>query len=179
MSDYSGSTLALLLGVAAVILAAFAYNPVIPTNTYISAYSNVTQTILANNAANVRHDIVSVRNGIELVTGTNSYFLIKRSGIYKIIPSIQFKGTNKDTIYIWIKVNGVNVPDTTTATVLQANNEEGVITTEYLLSLNKNDTIQVWAFALTRNWSVNVIAATDPYPQAPGIITNMYALEFT
>ena len=176
----SGYNTAIFFSIVAIILAALTYNRYqVPTSVLMSAFSNTDQTLVAGVAANVAHTTVSVNNGILLESpGPSSYFLILRRGTYKIIPSLQFLGAQKSILYIWLKVNGVNVPDSTTATVFQ-NNDEGVVTTEYILNLDKGDTVQVWAYDATRNVTVNHIDAAGPYPAAPGIITNMYALRFT
>jgi hypothetical protein len=175
----SPATTAILFAVIALILAALTFNRYqVPTSVLMSAYSVTDQTLVAGVAANVAHTNIVTNNGIALESpGPASYFLIERRGTYKIIPSLQFLGTQKSILYIWLKVNGINVPDSTTATVFQ-NNDEGVVTTEYILELDKGDSVQIWAYDATRNVTVNHIDAAGPYPAAPGIITNMYALRF-
>jgi hypothetical protein len=179
MVDSTGPILAILFALVAVIISTVAYNKVIPTQTFITAYSDIDQAITGGTAANVQHTQSNLSNGIDLVTGTGSYFQVHKSGIYKIIPSVVFLGGNpKDTLFIWLKVNGVNVPDSATATKY-ANGDEGVITTEYILQLQKEDTIQIWAFVAGGSTAtIKTIAANATYPRTPGIITNMYALSF-
>lgn len=149
------------------------------TGTCATAYSTSDQTLVSGTAANIAYDTVPFSYGITVTTGANSAFVVQSAGIYKIIPSVQLLSAGNTSLAIWIKVNGTNVPDSTTLT-LAKNNEEGIITTEYLLSLNAGDSIQVWAIAGAANCVVNYVAAggsgANAYPAAPGIITNIYRI---
>lgn len=150
------------------------------TSTCATAYSTSDQTLTAGTAANVAHDTVPFSYGIVVTTGAGTKFTVPESGVYKVIPSVQYLGVMGNAgLTIWLKVNGNNVADTSTYTVVK-NNEEGVITTEYLLQLNAGDYVQVYAIAATQNVLVNHIAAggsgANAYPAAPGIITNMYRI---
>lgn len=151
-----------------------------PTATCATAYSTVDQTLAHGTAAVIAHDTVPFSYGITVTTGANAKFTVATAGVYKIIPSLQYLGNNGNTgITIWLKVNGTNVADTATYTVVK-NGEEGVITCEYLLEMNAGDSVQVAAIATTQNVIVNYIAGggsgANAYPAAPGIITNMYRI---
>lgn len=150
-----------------------------PTTTCATAYSTSDQTLTAGTAANIAHDTVPFSYDISVSTGASGYFRVPATGIYKIIPSVQFLAVGNGSITIWVKVNGTNVPDSSTLTLFK-NNEEGIVTTEYLLSLSVGDQVQIWALAQTANCVINYIAAggvgANAYPAAPGIITNMYRI---
>jgi hypothetical protein len=149
------------------------------TGTCATAFSTADQPLVAGTAANVAHDSVPFSYGIAVVTGANSYFQVPASGVYKIIPSLQILGGGNGRVTIWIKVNGVNVPDSATLTLFK-NGEESVVTCEYLLELNANDQVQIWAVTASANASVEYHAAggsgANAYPAAPGVITNMYRI---
>ncbi len=149
------------------------------TGTCATAFSTSSQTLIAGTCANIAHDTSPFSYGITSVMGVNGYFQVPATGIYKIIPSLQVLSAGNGKISIWMKVNGVNVPDSATLTLFK-NNEEGVITCEYLLSLNAGDQIQVWALAQSANCNIHYIAAggsgVNAYPAAPGIITNIYRI---
>lgn len=150
------------------------------TTTTASAFSTSTQTLVAGTAANIAHDTVSFAyGGVTVVTGANGYFQVPTAGVYKVIPSIQFKAAGNGKLTVWVKVNGTNVPNT--ATLLDApNNSQGVFTTEFLLELNANDQVQFWGLATSFNLEVTYIAGggsgANAYPAAPGVITNMYRI---
>lgn len=148
------------------------------TATTATAYSTSDQTLTAGTAAVLAHDTVPFSYGIAVTTGANSSFTVPARGVYKIIPSFQYIGSGGNTgLTIWLRINGTNVPDTSTYTIAK-NAEEGVITTEYLLEMNAGDSIQIVALTSTHNVLVNYIAGggsgANAYPAAPGIITNMY-----
>jgi hypothetical protein len=149
------------------------------TSIYASAYSTADQSISAGIASNVAHDTAGVSSGITITTGASGYFTILETGIYKIIYSVQVLGAGNGGISVWLKVDGVNVPDSTTFT-LYKNGEESVICTEYLLSLTAGQELQVWAASSGATCIINYIppGGTSPnnYPAAPGIITNIYRI---
>jgi hypothetical protein len=148
------------------------------TATLATAFSTSDQQLVAGTAVNVRHDIVPFSYGISVVTGTNSFFWVPARGIYKIIPSIVLKGVGNGNITIWIKVNGVNVPDTSTRTAYKTG-DEVVITCEYLLPLEPSDQVQVWCLATTDAVIDHIDAAgtgSNAYPATPGVITNIYRI---
>ena len=150
------------------------------TSTTATAFSTSSQTLVAGTAANIAHDTVPFSyGGITVVTGANGYFRVPTTGVYKIIPSIQYLASGNGKLTVWIKVNGNNV--TNSATLLDApNNSQGVFTTEFLLELNAGDQVQIWGLATSFNMNVAYIAAggsgANAYPAAPGIITNMYRI---
>ena len=151
-----------------------------PTATCATAISTSDQTLAHGTAAIVAHDTVPFSYGITVTTGANTMFTVPATGVYKIIPSLQYLGNNGNAaISIWLKVNGTNVADSTTYTVVK-NAEEGVITCEYLLEMNAGDYVQIAALATTQNVIINYItgggSGANAYPAAPGIITNMYRI---
>jgi len=151
-----------------------------PTATCATAYSTVDQTLAHGTAAVVAHDTVPFSYGITVTTGAGAKFTVPATGVYKIIPSLQYVGNNGNAaLTIWLRVNGTNVADTSTYTVVK-NAEEGVIVTEYLLEMNAGDNVQVCALATTQDVIVNYISGggsgANAYPAAPGIITNMYRI---
>lgn len=149
------------------------------TSTTATAFSTLSQTLFIGTAANIAHDTVPFSYGITTVTGANGYFQVPTTGIYKIIPSIQYLSAGNGTLTVWIKVNGNNLSNS--ATFLHTtNNNQGVFTTEYLLELNAGDQVQVWGLATLHDCVVRYLAAggsgANAYPAAPGIITNMYRI---
>ena len=150
-----------------------------PTAVTATAFSTSDQTLVVGTAALVRHDTVPFSYGITTTTGAGGSFTVPSDGVYKIIPSVQLLGTNQGTVTIWIKNNGSNVPDTATLTHFKQN-DEIVITCEYLLELSAGDALQVWAIAQGNGCVINHIAgggvAPNDYPAAPGVITNLYKI---
>ena len=150
-----------------------------PTATCATAYSTSSQSLTAGTAAAVRHDTAAFSYGITTTTGAGGSFTVPAAGVYKIIPSLQILGAGNGAINIWMKVNSSNVANTTTHSHFKQN-DEMIITCEYLLELNAGDSIQVWALAENANCSIDYIAAggsgANAYPAAPGVITNLYRI---
>jgi hypothetical protein len=150
-----------------------------PTATCASAHSTASQGLTANISENIQHDVVDFAYGITAVTGPSGYFEVQSAGVYKIIPSLQLTGVGNGNIHMWIKVNNVDVPNTTTYMTFK-NGDKHVLTTEILLELLANDQVQVWTQAsVTGNIIEYIIpggTGINAYPAAPGVITNMYKL---
>ena len=149
------------------------------TSIYASAYSTADQTITPGTASNIAYDMAGISSGIIVTTGASGYFTILETGIYKFIYYAQVLGSGNGGISIWLKIDGANVPDTTTFTLFK-NGEETIISTEYLLSLTANQQVQVWATSIGSACTINYIepggTAPNDYPAAPGIITNIYRI---
>jgi len=149
------------------------------TGTCATGFSTSDQSLTAGTAALVQHDTVGFSYGITTTTGASSSFTVPTAGVYKIIPSLQCLGAGNGDLTIWIKVNGSTIANSATRTAFKQN-DEVVITCEYLLELNAGDYVQVWALATTANCTIDYIAGggsgANAYPGAPGVITNMYRI---
>jgi hypothetical protein len=128
---------------------------------------------------NIRHDVADFQYGITVHTGDTGDFEVPSAGVYKVIPSLQITAAGNGHIHVWIKVDGVNVPNSATYMSFKTGDHD-VLTTEILLELNANQKVQVWAQASTNAATIDYIAGggTGPndYPAAPGVITNIYKL---
>jgi hypothetical protein len=114
------------------------------------------------------------------------------SGIYKITYSLQFVNTDNDihNAAVWLKVNNVDVPRSTTVFTLQARKSAGVYNflcgySEVVFSLEAGDVLELY-WAVDQAYSVSpaadgiymehLAAQTSPYarpavPSAIGSIT--------
>lgn len=151
--------------------------PTGPNSTSIcaTAYSTSSQTLSANTPVDIRHGVVGFAYGITVSTGASGYFQVPSAGVYKIIPSIQIRPSGSGNIHVWVKVNGINVPNSATYLSLKTGDNQ-VFTTEILLELNADDQVQIWAQSSINDTLIDDIAGNEVIPAAPGIITNMYKL---
>jgi hypothetical protein len=149
------------------------------TPSYITAFGTTDEPLTAGTAANIAHDTSPFSAGITLTTGANGGFTVQNAGVYTIVPSVQILSGGNGSMTVWIKVNGANLSDSATLT-LAKNNEEGIITCEYMIQLNAGDFVQVWGIAQNANMTINYIPAggsgANAYPAAPAIITNMHRI---
>ena len=107
---------------------------------------------------------------------------ILKAGVWKFAYSVQLDKNSGgvDYVDIWIKVNGTNIPRSSSRATIQSQNGEVFVYCEYILSLNLNDTIQVY-FASPDD---TVLAAyfapqgTPPndIPAVPAIISTLVQL---
>ena len=99
--------------------------------------SNVTQSGSASISQSVQFDTTDLSYGVTLSNG--SRLNIANAGVYSITFSAQILAdTGADTIYIWLKKNGTNVPESATKLALR-NNEEAVMTVNFLVEAANND----------------------------------------
>jgi hypothetical protein len=71
---------------------------------------------------------------------------VTKAGVWKFAYSVQLdkSGGGVNSVDMWIKINGSNVPRSSSRTTVQGNNGENFVMCEYILDLNLNDKIQVY-----------------------------------
>jgi hypothetical protein len=90
-----------------------------------------------------RFNTTAEANGVSLLDGTKVQ--VAYGGVYNIQFSIQIVKTdaNIDNTYIWLRKNGVDVPDTNTEFALNTNNSAGVMAWNFMMTLAPNDYIEL------------------------------------
>lgn len=116
-------------------------------------------------------------NSVRVVTdGTHlTRITVDETGIYNMAFSLQFQKTssNAKNVWVWPRVNGVDVPDSATKLTLQGSSAAAVAAWNFFLNLTANDYVQLM-------WAVNdtdiVIlheSATGFCPEIPSAILTM------
>ena len=133
--------------------------------------SNVTQSGSANVSQSVNFDTTDVSYGVTLSDG--SKLNIQNAGVYLLTFSAQvLADSGADTIYLWIKKNGTNVPESATKLTL-ANNDAEVATVTFVNEVAANDYYEV-AWQTTNGDAVLYTeAATGNIPAIPSIIVTI------
>lgn len=139
----------------------------------------------ANTATIVQWSVVEEGNGFTLNAGNTATANI--SGVYKITYSLQFANNDNqahDSI-VWLKVNGVDVPRSTTIFTVPARKSAIIPTyvcgySEVVFSLNAGDIVGLWwgtdqaatSGGATGNYIYYQAAQTAPmaYPAVPSAI---------
>jgi hypothetical protein len=146
-------------------------NSVAITGYYGSFYSTVNQTAAAANTAYaMTFNNTDSSNQIAVVS--NSRITFKNRGIYNLQFSAQIRQTSGSphTIWIWLRKNGVNVPNTTGQTVIQGSKGELVPAWNYIVSVLGGDYVElVWAVEDTST-RLAYDAATAFAPATPSVI---------
>ena len=153
---------------------------------FISASDSAIQyATAANTPTIVQWSVVEEGNGFTLNAGNTATANV--SGIYKITYSLQF-ANNDNAIHdsiVWLRVNGVDVPRSTTIFTLQARKSALLPNyvcgySEVVFALNGGDTIGLWwgtdqaatSGGATGNYIYYQAAQTTPmaYPAVPSAI---------
>lgn len=108
------------------------------------------------------------------VSQSGETIVVKRSGVYKILASLQCDKTTGSAgdLEMWIAKNGTAVPNS--ATRIQINqNQELVMAVEWFLNLNANDTIAVVGYSGDTGLRAVSFPVASPVPAIPSIITTI------
>lgn len=154
--------------------------PLFINGSFYSTASQLQTGGVANTPTPIVFDTTAVSNGIAL-TGTPSEIKVTQNGLYEFAFSCQLDKTGGgiDVCDIWLRKNGVDIPDTTSQTVVAGNNGETVLTVPFYLNLVANDVLEVVFASGDATMAISYFPAWvtpgDPYdrPAVPGIIANM------
>jgi hypothetical protein len=150
-----------------------------PVGYYGSFIDTTTQTAaVINTAYPVKLGVTELSNGVSIVNNLSSNptrITIANAGIYNIQFSLQLEktgGSGNMTTDIWLRKNGVNIPNTTGKVVLtgSANASPTIAAWNYVIDASSNDYFELmWA---TSNVNVEIVknAAIAPHPLVPSAI---------
>lgn len=142
---------------------------------YGSFYDTTTQTAAAiNTAYAMTFNTTDLSFGVTRGSPTSRIY-VDRPNIYNIQFSAQLDKTTGGVglVWIWLRKNGVDVPDSTGFVRLQGNNAELLAAWNYLTQLNAGDYIEImWEVDDT---SVQILyeAATAVHPATPSVIVTV------
>lgn len=156
-------------------LQALALNP--PPKQYLtprygSFYDTTTQTAAAiNTAYAMTFNTTDLSNGVTIGSPTSRVY-VDRPNVYNVQFSAQLdKTTGGDAlVWIWLRKNGTNVPDSAGQLRVQGNNSELLAAWNYLVQLNAGDYIELmWEVDDT---SIQILydTATAVHPAVPSVI---------
>lgn len=112
-------------------------------------YDTTTQSLSAINTAKaVTYNSSTVENMVTKDVTDTSLIITTTPGYYNFQFSAQVAKTSGSTSFIWIwpRVNGVDIPDSNTKLAIQGANAEIVAAWNFVLPMNANDQFQLmWA----------------------------------
>lgn len=142
------------------------------TPRYGSFYDTTTQTAAAiNTAYAMTFNTTDLSQGVYIGTPTSRVY-VDRSNVYNVQFSAQLDKTagGVGIVWIWLRKNGVDVPDSSGQIRIQGNNAESIAGWNYVIQLNDGDYIELM-------WEVDDIsvimlaeAASAVHPSVPSII---------
>ena len=119
----------------------------------------------------VTFDTTDVSNGVYIGSPTSRVYVDER-GIYNFLFSIQLDKTTGGVglIWIWPRINGVDVPNSNSQLRLQGNNNEQLATIGYFFKLNAGDYVEVMYAVDDVTVQLTSFASSAFYPAVPSII---------
>lgn len=144
-----------------------------------SFYSTLSQAALAINTAyamTLNNTDTAVTNGVSIVSG--SRMTVATAGVYNLQFSAQLdrvSGSGTDTVDIWFRKNGVDIPNSNTKITMtgNANACKTVSAWNFITDMVANDYIEImWA---TTSTTIQIIyeAASSPHPATPSLIATL------
>jgi hypothetical protein len=139
---------------------------------HASYYDTTTQTNPVADAVNL-FTYNSVETEFQITRGTpTSKIFVNNTGIYNFQFSAQLDktGGGASVVYIWPRINGINVPNATTKVVIDGPNNEIVPAWNFVLVMKAGDYFELaWQSSDT---AVVILAeaAASNYPAIPSII---------
>jgi len=148
------------------------YTPNLRRRSYGSFLDTTTQTAAAiNTAYGMTFNTTDLSNGVYIGSPTSRVY-VDRGGVYDIQFSAQLDNTSGGShlIYIWLRVNGTDVPTSASQTRLKGTDGELVAAWNFLYNFNAGDYFELmWSVSDT---SVQILAqaAAAPVPAIPSVI---------
>jgi hypothetical protein len=143
---------------------------------HYGAFSDTTTQVAAsiNVAYGMVFNTTDSSNGVSVGSPT-SRLVADFQGVYNVQFSAQLDKTSGSAanIYIWLRKNGTNVPNTTTVVTLQGSSAKAVAAWNYIVQLDPAQYVELmWA---TDDTDVKILAATatSVWPATPSVIATV------
>ena len=139
---------------------------------YGSFLDTTTQTAgTINTATPITFNTTDLSRGVYLGTPTSRVY-VDTEGVYDFQTSLQLDSTvaTDEHFYLWIAVNGTDVPNSASTVRLKGNNSESILALNFFLSLNAGDYVEFYFSVTDLGVRVQYVAATPPVPAIPSII---------
>jgi hypothetical protein len=143
---------------------------------HYGSFSDTTTQVAAsiNVAYGMVFNTTDSSNGVSVGSPT-SRLVADFQGVYNVQFSAQLDKTSGSAanIYIWLRKNGTNVPNTTTVVTLQGSSAKAVAAWNYIVQLDPAQYVELmWA---TDDTDVKILAATatSVWPATPSVIATV------
>jgi hypothetical protein len=124
-----------------------------------------------NTAYAITFDSAPIANGISIGTPA-SRIVVSESGLYNFAATYQLTSTSSSTknIWLWFRVNGTDVANSSILTTLSSNNEYKAVARSDFFSLDANQYVELmWASDSTAV-TLDAVASTAFAPGSPALI---------
>lgn len=142
---------------------------------YGSFYDTTTQTNpVANTAMPIRIGQTDLSYNVYIGSPTSRIY-VTETGLYNIQFSLQAdkSGGGADSLYIWLRKNGVDIPYTASKVVVSGPNAETIPAWNFFASLQGGDYVELMWSSADTNMVLAAYAASSPVPAVPSIIVTV------
>jgi hypothetical protein len=139
---------------------------------HASYFDTTTQPNPVANAVNLfTYNSVVTQQAVTRGTPTSKIY-VAQTGIYNFQFSAQLDktGGSASAVYIWPRINGVNLPDSATKVVIDGPNSEIVPAWNFVLVMQANDYFELAWQSSDTDVVIPYVAATGNIPAIPSII---------
>jgi hypothetical protein len=139
---------------------------------YGSFYDTTDQTAaVINTAYPMTFNTTDLSFGVTRGSPTSRIF-VDRANVYNIQFSAQFinTGGGAHRVWVWLRKNGTNVPDSATVVRIEGNSTEAVAAWNFLLQMNAGDYFELMWEVDNTGISLFADPATAVHPAIPSII---------
>jgi len=139
---------------------------------HASYFDTTTQTNPVADAVNLfTYNSVVTQQAVIRGVPTSRIF-VAQTGIYNFQFSAQLDktGGSASAVYIWPRINGINLPDSATKIVIDGPNNEIVAAWNFMLVLEANDYFELAWQAADTNVVIPYVTASGNIPAIPSII---------
>lgn len=146
-----------------------------PSGTYQgSFYDTTTQTTLGSEIKAMTLNSTDISNGVSVVN--SSQIKVTNAGVYNLQFSAQItktQGGSSENIFIWLRKNGQDIPNSNTALTLANNNDLLVASWNFFSQMSVNDYLQVMWYSTDTHIRLVAQSSTANYPAIPSVIVTM------
>ena len=148
------------------------YGSFYSTTTFVPAVINTAYAITYNNTY-TRADGSDLVYGVYVDSTNTSRVYVDNTATYNFQFSAQLHNTagNTKRVYIWPRINGVNVDDSATEVTLTGGSNDAIVAAwNFVLNLQTGDYFELIYSTSNINVSIPYVAASSPVPAIPSVI---------
>ena len=149
----------------------------ISTGYYGNFFDTTTQTIVGINTHQpVRLNTTDLSNQVSIAN--SSHIVIANSGVYNIQFSLQIDKTQGSGahIYLWLRKNGLDVPNSATELAVQGTSSEIVAAWNFVVQSESNDYYELIISATDIHIRLKAVSANGVVPAIPSVIVSVVSV---
>ena len=154
--------------------------PTIEQQQFYGEFSKTTdQTPAATNTDYaLTFDSTQISNGVTIGSPT-SRIVVPESGLYQVDATVQISSGNSSpkNVWIWLRKNGTNVPNSARIVSIDINNGYVPIALMETISMAANDYIELMFAASDTAITIDNVAATAFAPAAPAVVLSVVQMQ--